>query len=91
MNKNSILCLVILTILLAGCSSTKQKEESIGSVEMKENGTLVFQLIAEDENRTIRGHGYFEVKKEDEHYQEYLSHVSPIKPGESRLVTPWEN
>ncbi|MEO0511086.1 MAG: hypothetical protein AAF065_14645 [Verrucomicrobiota bacterium] len=81
---------IILLSLIAGCALNEEERESIGSVEMKEDGTLAFMLRAESQEGAI-GQSYFEVEKEEENYEEYLSHVAPIEVGESKAVKPWKN
>ena len=81
---------IALFSLFTGCALNEEKKESIGSVKMKEDGTLAFMLRAESEDGTI-GQSYFEVKKEEEKYEEYLSHVEPIEVGESKAVKRWKN
>jgi len=86
--KLNLFCLLIL-LVTSGCVSVdKTEKESIGSVKMKEDGTLCFMLRAEGENGEL-GDAYYEVKKEDKEYQSHLEHVSPINPGEEKLVKPW--
>ena len=80
------LIVLLCVLMFAGCSS--KKEESIGSVSMKEDGTLVFILRADSGNSLVGG-GYFEIKREDQNYEMYLSHVSPISSGEEKSVKPW--
>ena len=78
----------MVLLFASGCAPKEETRESIGSVKMKENGTLVFVLSEKSEDGLTRRLSHFEVKKEEE---KYLSHVSPIKVGKSKPVRPWEN
>ena len=91
--KKTIQTIIFTMVLLfaSGCAPREETRESIGSVKMKENGTLVFVLSEKSEDGLTRRLSYFEVKKEEDKYQKYLSHVSPIKVGKSKPVRPWEN
>lgn len=83
---------------LLGCAGKNEEngdeftwapDDFIGAVEMKEDGTFVFQLRVESEDGII-GESMFEVKKEDKEYASFLEHVSPINPSESKHVKAWK-
>lgn len=59
----------------------------IGSVTMKEDGTLELMLRAETGDAV--GHGFFVYAPDHPEYASTLAHVGPIEPGESKPVPPW--
>ena len=56
-------------------------------------GTLAFRLVSlPDENgEGPIAHSYFEVKKGEKEYEDYLAHVWPNSKGESKSVKPWKD
>jgi hypothetical protein len=67
---------------------TEDDSEYIGEVTMTESGDLEFRLRAVVDG--IVGHSMFTVAKGSEDYQEFLNHVQPIVPGETKPVRPWK-
>jgi len=103
MNLQSIFSVLLLifvaTCTLAGNSMASdthqasqqqndQADDFIGFVNMEADGTLVLNLNATLNGKTV-GHGYFRYPPGHPEYEEVLRHVDPIKPGESKPVRPW--
>lgn len=63
-------------------------EQTIGAAEMKDDGTITLQLRAVGPgflgDSTIK---YLPTQKE---YDQVLSHLGPLRPGQSKWVTPWK-
>lgn len=68
-------------------TSTPQSE-SIGSVKMEADGTLVLQLRAQSKDGAV-GQGLFTYAPDHDRYPKVLAHVGPIGPGEEKAVPPW--
>jgi hypothetical protein len=62
--------------------------ESIGIATMKEDGTIVLRLRAESDDGAI-GEALFTYAPDDEQYDEILTHLGGLEPGESKAVPPW--
>jgi hypothetical protein len=79
----------ILVIGVAAFAGEPKKEPaSIGTAEMKSDGTIVLRLRAELPGGGS-GEGQLVYPKTHPDYQKILDHVSPIAPGETVLVRPW--
>lgn len=87
----------LLLIWLAGCKHPSgegaqtppaAEQPSIGSVTMEADGTLVLQLRATD--GTSMGDALLRYPPDHPHYKEILDHVSPIRPGETKPVAPFD-
>ncbi len=63
-------------------------QDSIGECWMEEDGTIKMRLIALAPG--LRGHGEFTYAPDHAQYEEVLKHVGPLKPGEKKLVPPWD-
>lgn len=63
--------------------------DSIGTCTMKEDGTLVLNLRAEDGATGTTGHAQLTYEREHPQYALILEHVGSIKPGEVKSVEPW--
>ena len=61
---------------------------SIGTATMEADGAIVLRLIAEGPGG-LRGEGILRYPPSDPHYREILNHIGPLKPGETRSVSPW--
>jgi hypothetical protein len=61
---------------------------SIGTATLEQDGTLVMQLRAEADGKTI-GDSLLRYKPGDPNYQKMLQHVGGLKPGETKPVPPW--
>jgi hypothetical protein len=62
--------------------------KSIGVATMEPDGTIVLQLRAEGPQGAV-GDGRFTYPPSDKNYQEVLTHLGGLKPGESKPVPPW--
>lgn len=62
---------------------------SIGTCTMKEDGTLVLNLRAEDSASGTVGHSQITYERNHPQYLEILEHIGPIQVGETRAVAPW--
>ena len=63
-------------------------ERSIGSARMDEHGIITLFLIAEVPGLGI-AHGSLVYKPSDPRYNEILSHLGGLRPGEHKPVRPW--
>ncbi len=63
------------------------QRETIGTGFMEDDGTLVLELEATDGN-TI-GSAVLRYPVDHPQYQQILSHLSPIVPGQKKPVEPW--
>lgn len=71
-------------------SSTQRREpDSIGMATMEQDGTIVLLLRAEEVGGTTIGDACLQYPPTHPDYQEILSHLGAIKPGESKPVLPW--
>ena len=61
---------------------------SIGSAQMKPDGTIILQLRAEDGSGR-RGDAVLTYPVAHPRYQFILDHLGGIKPGEDKEVPPW--
>jgi hypothetical protein len=61
---------------------------SIGTASMDEDGTIVLRLVAREPGGPI-GHGVLRYPRTHPQYADILSHVGPLRPGETRPVRPW--
>lgn len=65
--------------------------DSIGEATMEADGTIILDLRVE-----ILGDGFatgdarFVYRTSDSQYKSIFEHISPIKPGESKLCPPWK-
>ena len=64
-------------------------DRPVGTATMREDGTIVLDLRAESPQGDI-GPALFEYAPSDPDYQSVLAHLGGLKPGESKLVPPWE-
>jgi hypothetical protein len=67
--------------------NSKTPLESVGTAEMKEDGTLWLGLYANENG--ISGHALIVVKNTDKEYQMHLDHIGSIKPGEFKNIPPY--
>ena len=80
----SLFCILLFVILPAVAG----EPATIGTAEMKPDGTIVLRLRAElpgggsGEGQLVYPPGHLDYKK-------ILEHVSPIAPGETVAVRPW--
>ncbi len=79
--------LLLVSLLLLGCSSTDKNDSPIGTATMQSDGTIVLNLISE--TGSAIGHAQFSYTSTDEKYSEIINHLGGLKPGEEKLVPPW--
>jgi hypothetical protein len=61
---------------------------SIGLATMEPDGTIVLKLRAEGPGRMM-GEGLLRYPPSHKDYNEVLTHIGGLKPGESKPVPPW--
>ncbi|MBX9690865.1 MAG: hypothetical protein K2Z81_00665 [Cyanobacteria bacterium] len=66
----------------------RESQEPIGECWMDDDGTIHLRLVARGPG--LSGQGQLSYKTDNEHYTEILNHVGPLKPGEKKLVPPWD-
>ncbi|MFH0887339.1 MAG: hypothetical protein V1843_04150 [bacterium] len=66
-------------------------EKSIGSATMKDDGTIILMLRAEDPSSGAMGDAMFTYPPSHAQYQMILKHLGRMKPGETKQVPPWPN
>ncbi len=69
-------------------SNSETAEQTIGAAEMKEDGTITMQLRALGAG--MIGDSTIEYTPSQKEYDEVLLHLGPLKPGQSKWVTPWK-
>lgn len=73
---------------MASFEQGMQKQEAIGSATISEDGIIVLTLHRDaDGNRAMAQLTY---APGDPGYDEVLNHIAPIKPGETKLVLPFD-
>ncbi len=81
--------LLLIIVFPYSSYSKGEVEQSIGSIKMLDDKSIVLVLRAESEDGII-GQSQFTYKPSDSEYQNIIEHVGGIKVGEEKLVTPWE-
>ncbi|MEJ7733152.1 MAG: hypothetical protein WKG00_28645 [Polyangiaceae bacterium] len=61
--------------------------DSIGVATMDPDGTIVLQLRAESQGAV--GDAQLRYPRSHKDYQDVLSHLGGLKPGDSKPVPPW--
>jgi hypothetical protein len=85
-----ILAAVVLAFSIAGFGAEPKSEPAtIGTAEMKADGTIVLRLRAELPSGGGSGEGQLVYPPTHPEYKKILEHVSPIAPGQTVLVRPW--
>jgi hypothetical protein len=69
---------------------TKPASKPIGSATMLQDGTLVLDLRAEGPGG-ILGDARLVYPPTHAQYADVLAHLGGMKPGEQKLVPPWED
>lgn len=64
--------------------------EYIGKATMTEDGTIILDLRAEDPIAGI-GHARLLYPSSHPQYDEVLNHLGGLRPGEEKLVRPWDD
>lgn len=62
---------------------------NIGTAKMDSDGTVRMMLRAEDPATKTIGDTLISYKPGDKSYQDVLSHLGGLKPGEIKFVPPW--
>jgi hypothetical protein len=68
---------------------TDKAPASIGTAKMLPDGTIVMNLRATGPGGMV-GEGQMKYAKDHPNYQEVLSHLGGMKPGEEKMVPPWD-
>jgi len=74
--------------IAAFAGEPKSEPATIGTAEMKTDGTIVLRLQAELPGGGS-GEGQLVYPPTHTDYKKILEHVSPIAPGQTVLVHPW--
>lgn len=85
--KYFLILILLLCFVNPGCK--QQDGKSIGTATMKDDGTIIMMLRAEDPSGGAMGDAMFIYKPDDPKYQEILKHLGGLKPGETKPVPPW--
>ena len=84
--------LIFLLLLLSFPLIKAEKNKSIGTAVLLENGNIVMNLVAESGSHPgLVGHSQIVVKPTDKDYKTTLKHIGGLKVGEEKLVPPWPN
>lgn len=86
----------MFSVLVSACAaqpSPKPAESnnlpaSVGVAKMLPDGTLQLFLMGKIGNANAEK--FIEVKKGEEKYESYISHIGGIKPGEVKSIPPWQ-
>lgn len=62
------------------------EQEPIGQATMQDDGTIVLDLYA---SGPVMGTAQIRIAPGDERYQDTLTHLGGLKPGEQKLCPPW--
>jgi hypothetical protein len=85
-----IVVAVVLNFSIAAFGAEPKREPAtIGTAEMKADGTIVLRLRAELPGGGGSGEGELVYPSTHPEYKKILEHVSPIAPGQTVLVRPW--
>jgi hypothetical protein len=84
-----IVAAVVLVFSIAALGGEPKREPAtIGTAEMKADGTIVLRLRAELPGGGS-GEGELVYPSTHPEYKKILEHISPIAPGQTVLVRPW--
>lgn len=82
-------CSIAVNAVQSQVAEKKEKaEESIGVATMKDDGTIVLRLRAKSPSGAL-GEGTLTYPPTHPEYRNILSHIGPIRPGQSVSVRPW--
>ena len=84
-----VVAVVLAFSILAFGADPKSEPATIGTAEMKADGTIVLRLRAELPGGHGFGEGELVYPPSHPEYKKILEHVSPIAPGQTVLVRPW--
>lgn len=84
---------LLLAACMAGCESSHAPEQrdtpaSIGQASMRDDGTIVLQLRAENEDGTI-GDALLIYPTTHPRYQAIRAHLPDLRPGKPTAVPPF--
>ena len=77
-----------VTLAEGGGSKAKNNDAYIGTATMTKDGTIVLDLRSKARDGTI-GEARLVYPKSHKQYSEILKHLGGLKPGQTKLVTPW--
>jgi hypothetical protein len=85
-----ILLHAIFFLVCAGCTAipAKQKECIAGSATMQDDRSIILMLRAEGPDGSV-GDATFEYRPDDHEYDEVLSQLGSIEPGQDKFVPCW--
>jgi hypothetical protein len=86
--RNFLAILLLLTSVSVYSADNSAESKSIGTAEMKQNGTIVLLLRPESDDGSV-GNVIFAYSPDDNDYKKILKHLGGLKPGESKLIKPW--
>ncbi len=69
--------------------SSADEGSYIGTARMERDGTIILDLRAHAGGRG--GMALLRYPPNHEQYREILDHIGGLKPGEEKLVQPWED
>jgi hypothetical protein len=84
----TVAAVVLAFSIAAFGAEPKSEPATIGTAEMKADGTIVLRLRAELPGGSS-GEGELVYPPTHPEYKKILEHVSPIAPGQTVLVRPW--
>ena len=85
-----IVAAVVLSFSIAAfAAEPKMEPATIGTAEMKADGTIVLRLRAELPGGGGSEEGELVYPTTHPDYKKILEHVRPIAPGQTVLVRPW--
>lgn len=68
---------------------TSDDDRPIGNATMRDDGTLVLDLVAEGPSGE-HGLAQFVYPPDHPRYRQVLDHLGGMKPGEQKVVPPWK-
>ena len=79
------------SFLPPGVHKPKKKLTSVGTAEMKSDGTLWLKLRSDGGDGAPVAEAMKIVKPDDKMYSYYLKHMGKMKPGETKSIPPFED
>ena len=83
----NVMLAIVLCLALAACTGSSPGEDPIGTATMREDGTIVLDLVAE--TGSTRGQARFIYPPDHEQYEEVVRHLGGLEPGRTKPVPPW--
>jgi hypothetical protein len=62
---------------------------AIGEAWLEEDGAITMRLRTTSDGQHVSGTMRYQTT--DEHYEDVLNHLGGLKPGEKKLIPPWED